>query len=125
MNKILEGLQDAVNTLSEQENGTVLRFYITEARIDSYEVDRVIFDRLEGKVVRQYDLGDPANYSSSHGGTSDSEWFVEKGLDRMEKIAASDAKPIPQYAPPDDDYWDDPDYPEQDDEVDEDFGRDV
>lgn len=111
MNKILAGIQDAVNTLSEQENGTVLRFYITETQVDRFEIDRVIFDRLEGKVVRQYDLGDPANYADSHGGMSDSEWFADKGLDRMEKIAASIAKPIPQFAPPDEDYWDADDEP--------------
>lgn len=119
MNKILEGLKDAVEHAKGVTELNVLRFHITEAAVDRFETDRVIFDRKEGKEVRRYDLGDPANYASSHGGMSDAEWFEHKGLDSLERIPASSAAPVPSYPTPSDHFhfdYTDYDGPLSDDE---------
>lgn len=65
---------------------------------DYDDYDQICIDRLTGKVVVRYDLGDPANYSPAYGGWSKSEWLERKGLDPDEEIEIEKAVvPVPEW----------------------------
>jgi hypothetical protein len=52
--------------------------------------DQVCTDRLTGKEVFRYDLGDPANNNSEYGGISDWERFERRKLNRPERVSIDD-----------------------------------
>lgn len=53
--------------------------------------DEYCVDRLTGREVVRYDLGDPANYAVSHGGWSKREWLEREGLDPDAEIDIAQA----------------------------------
>ena len=68
---------------------TVRRFHWTtepNGYTDGEGLDEICIDRMTGKVIIRYDLGDPANYAHSHGGTSRSEKLERMKLDPRERI---------------------------------------
>ena len=57
---------------------------------DEYTCDVVYIDRLTGKEIIRYDGADPANTNTECGGISDSDRFLNRGLDKHEKVVDTD-----------------------------------
>lgn len=53
---------------------------------DSSRINAECWDRLTGKCLLRYDLGDPANWDSNYGGWSNSEWIESRKADPKERI---------------------------------------
>ena len=81
-------------TFAEWNRKYPLRYKVwIDEYYDGIEVtEQVCTDRLTGKTIFRYDLGDPANYCSSHGGISDTERFENRKLDRYERVRIEDCK---------------------------------
>ena len=69
-------------------------FWTTEPNgyTDGDGLDQICIDRLTGKVVVRYDLGDPANYNPDYGGLSRSEYLERKKFDPSERMRLSDCQ---------------------------------
>lgn len=89
----------APKSVEDSDLVPMIRRYDVRSDPIGYEdgCDRVIVDRLTGEEILRYDLGDPANYSPSHGGLSDKDCLETMNRDIHEEIEAS--KSVVKYPP--------------------------
>lgn len=67
-------------------NEPIPRFVWSQEGDGEYVCDAICTDRLTGKVVVRYDMGDPANHDPAYGGWSKREYLEHKKLDPDEEI---------------------------------------